>query len=91
MARRVFSAEKIINLLSEAKVLLGQGQTLDGVCRKLSISRQTYYRWRKSYGGIRAEQEKRLKKLERQNGRLKRLVRDLSLDNAILKAALLGN
>jgi len=91
MAKRTFNPEKIINLLREAEVLLSQGQALDAVCRKLSITRQTYYRWRKSYGGMRTEQAKRLKELERENGRLKRLVGDLSLDNAMLKEALRGN
>ena len=91
MPKRTFNPEKIINMLREAEVLLSQGQELDAVCRKLSITRQTYYRWRKSYGGMRTEQAKRLKELERENGRLKRLVGDLSLDNAALKEALRGN
>ena len=91
MAKRTFNPEKIINLLREAEVLLSRGQPLDTVCRKLSITRQTYYRWRKSYGGMRTEQAKLLKELERENGRLKRLVGELSLDNAALKEALRGN
>jgi len=91
MAKRTFNPEKIINMLREAEVLLSQGKELDAVCRKLAITRQTYYRWRKSYGGMRREQAKRLKELERENGRLKRLVGDLSLDNAALKEALRGN
>jgi putative transposase len=91
MPRRALPVEKIINLLREAEVFLSQGESLEAICRKLSITRQTYYRWRKSYGGMRTEQAKRLKELERENGRLKQLVGDLSLDNAILKEAARGN
>ena len=79
MARRVFKTKQIINLLLKAEVLLSQGQALAAVCRKLSISRQTYYSWRKSYGGMRTEQSKRLKELELENRRLRRLVGDLRL------------
>ena len=91
MPRRAFPVEKIINLLREAEVFLSQGESLEAICGKLSITRQTYYRWRKSYRGMRTEQAKRLKELERENGRLKQLVGDLSLDNAILKDAARGN
>jgi len=91
MGRKRFTAEQIINLLREAEVLLNQGSTVGEVCRKLGISEQTYYRWRKDYGGMRVDQAKRLKELEREKARLKKLVADLSLDNDILKEAARGN
>jgi transposase-like protein len=78
-------------MLREAEVLLSQGATAAEVVRKLSISEQTYYRWRREYGGMRIEQAKRLKVLEKENTRLKKLVADLSLDNAILKEVSRGN
>ena len=88
MARKRYSAEQIILKLREAEVLLAQGQTIWQVCRALEISEQTYYRWRREYGGMDTTQAKKLKELEKQNGRLKKLVADLSLDNAILKEAI---
>ena len=91
MGRKRFTAEQIINMLREAEVLLNQGSTVGEVCRKLGISEQTYYRWRKDYGGMRVDQAKRLKELEKENTRLKKLVADLSLDNDILKEAARGN
>ena len=91
MSRKRFSSEQIIGMLREAEVLLSQGMTIGEVSRKLSISEQTYYRWRKDYGGMRVDQARRLKDLEKENSRLKRLVADLSLDNAILKEASRGN
>ena len=91
MSRKRFSSEKIISILREAEVLQSQGMTIGEVSRKLCISEQTYYRWRKEYGGMRINQAKRLKDLERENSRLKRFVADLSLDNAILKEANRGN
>jgi len=78
-------------MLREAEVLLNRGSSVIEVSRKLGIAEQTYYRWRKSYGGMRVDQAKRLKKLELENSRLKKLVADLSLDNAILKEANRGN
>ena len=90
MAKRRFSAKDIITKLREAEVLTSQGKSVEEVCRSLEISDQTYYRWRKEYGGMRTEQARRLKELEQENTRLKRLVADLSLDNAILKEALRG-
>jgi transposase-like protein len=78
-------------MLREAEVLLNQGSTVGEVCRKLGISEQTYYRWRKDYGGMRVDQAKRLKELEKENARLKKLVADLSLDKDILKEAARGN
>jgi putative transposase len=91
MARKRFTPEQIITMLREAEVLLNQATPVAEVCRKLSISEQTYYRWRKEYGGMRVDQAKRLKELEQENSRLKKLVADLSLDNAILKEANRGN
>jgi len=86
--RKVFSAEQIIMKLREAEVLLGQGKKVKEACRVLEISEQTYYRWRKEYGGLNTTQAKKLKDLEKENARLKHLVADLSLDNAILKEVL---
>jgi putative transposase len=91
MARKVFKPEQIINKLREAEVLLSQGSTVGEASRKLGVTEQTYYRWRKEYGGMRVEQARRLQELEKENGRLKRLVADISLDNAILKEASRGN
>ena len=91
MARRRFTSEQIITMLREAEVLLNQGSTVIEAVRKLGIAEQTYYRWRKEYGGMRIDQAKRLKELELENARLKKLVADLSLDNAILKEANRGN
>ncbi len=91
MARKRYSAEQIIRKLREAEVELAQGQTTAQVCKKLGISEQTYYRWRKEYGGLRIDQAKRLKQLEQENARLKKVVADLSLDNAILKEVSEGN
>jgi len=76
--------------LREAEVLLSQGQTVPVVCKTLGIAEQTYYRWRKAYGGLKIDQAHRLRELEQENARLKRLVADLSLDNAIIKEALRG-
>jgi len=91
MARKVFKPEQIINMLREAEVLLSQGSTVGEASRKIGVTEQTYYRWRKGYGGMRVEQARRLQELERENSRLKRLVADISLDNAILKEAARGN
>ena len=91
MARKRFSPEQIITMLREAEVLLNQSNPVAEVCWKLGISKQTYYRWRKEYGGMRVDQARRLKELEQENVRLKKLVADLSLDNAILKEVNRGN
>ncbi len=90
MARKVFTAEEIISKLREAEVLLSQGQPLATICRGLGVSEQTYYRWplREEYGGMRTDQAHRLKELEKENTRLKKLVADLSLDNSMLKEVL---
>ena len=91
MVRKAFKPEQIINKLREAEVLLSQGATVGEASRKLDVTEQTYYRWRREYGGMRLEQARRLKELEKENSRLKRLVADISLDNAILKEAARGN
>jgi len=91
MGRVRFTPEQIIGKLREAEVLLGQGTSIGEAIRKLGVSEQTYYRWRKEYGGMRVDQARRLKELEVENSRLKKLVADLSLDNAILKESLRGN
>ena len=91
MPGKRFTAEKIINMLREAEVLLSTRKSAGEVCRELNISEQTYYRWRKEYGGMRVDQAKKLKLLEKENQRLKVLVADLSLDNAILRDTVLGN
>jgi len=91
MARKRHATEDIINKLREAEVSLARGMAVPEVCRKLGVTEQTYYRWRKEYGGLTRDQAKRLKELEQENARLKKLVADLSLDNAILKEAAQGN
>ena len=91
MARRSYRPEQIIKKLREAEVLLCQGSTIGEAARKIGVTEQTYYRWRREYGGMRIEQVKRLKELEKENARLKRIVADLSFDNDILKEASRGN
>ena len=91
MGRRTYLPEQIINKLREAEILLSQGSTVAEASRQLAVTEQTYYLWRKEYGGMRVEQAKRLKDLEKENARLKRLVADLSLDNSILKEVTRGN
>ena len=91
MVRKSNRAEQIINKLREVEILLSQGATVGEASRKIGVTEQTYYRWRKEYGGMRIEQAKRLKELEKENSRLRRLVADLSLDNAILKEVTRGN
>ncbi len=91
MSRKRFSVEQIINHLREAEVLLSQGQTVGGICRRIGVSEQSYYRWRREYGGLKLDQARRLKMLEQENARLKRAVADLTLDKLILKEAAEGN
>ena len=88
MPRKQFSSEQIITKLREAEVLLSQGMRVNEAARQLEISEQTYYRWRKEYGGLDTTQARKLKQLEKENLQLKTLVTDLSLDNAILKEVL---
>ena len=86
--RRRYSPEQIVMKLREAEVFLSQGQTIAQACKVIEISEQTYYRWRREYGGMDVSQAKQLKELVKENARLKKLVADLSLDNAILKEVL---
>ena len=91
MASKRHTAEQIISKLREAEVLLATGTKMPQVCRKIGITEQTYYRWRKEYGGVRTDQVKRFKEVEKENVRLKKIVADLTLDNAILKEAAYPN
>jgi putative transposase len=91
MAKKGYTPEQIINKLREAEIILSQGNSIGEASRKIGVTEQTYYRWRKEYGGMRVEQAKKLKELDKENTRLKKLVADLSLDNAILKEIAEGN
>ena len=91
MSRKRFSAEQIIGHLREAEVRLAQGQTVGEICRQIGISEQSYYRWRREYGGLKLDQTRRLKDLERENGRLRRAVADLTVEKLVLKDAAEGN
>ncbi len=91
MARKKHTVEQIISKLREAEVQLGQGSTVGDVCRSLGVTEQTYYRWRKEWGGLKLDPAKRLKLLERENGQLRRAVADLTLDKLVLKEAAEGN
>ena len=91
MKRNHFKVEEIIRMLREAEVHLSQGKSVAQVSRELGITEQTYYRWRKEYGGMKVSQARRLKELEQENARLKRAVADLTLDKLILREALEGN
>jgi transposase-like protein len=85
------TAEQIVRKLREAEVELAKGHSIKAVCKRLGITDQTYYRWRKEYGGLQVDQAKRLKDLERENGRLKKLLAEAELDKAILKEVAQGN
>jgi transposase-like protein len=91
MGRQRFTAEGIVRKLREAEVDLSRGQTLAQVCKKIGVCEQTYYRWRKEYGGLRLGQAKHLRELERENARLKKLVAEQALEISILKEAASGN
>jgi putative transposase len=91
MGRKRYTPEQIVHLLREAEVLLSQGRTVPKMCRELGFSSQTYYRWRRTYGGLDVNRARRLKELERENARLKRLAGEQALDIAILKEASRGN
>jgi putative transposase len=91
MGRKRFSAEEIVNKLRQADVELSRGSTVAQACKQIGVTEQTYYRWRKEYGGMKVDQAKRLKELEKQNARLKKLVADLSLDKAMLQEVASGN
>jgi len=87
MARKRFTAEQIIHKLREAEVAIAKGKSVPEASKLIGVTEQTYYRWRKEYGGLKTDQAKHLKQLERENARLKKVVADLTLDNAILKEA----
>ncbi len=91
MSRKRYRAEEIIHKLREAEVLLAQGKKTPEVCKKLGVTEQTYYRWRREYGGLKVDQAKKLKELEKENFRLKKLLAEAELDKAILKEAASGN
>ena len=91
MARKRYAAEEIIGKLREAEVVLAQGESVAQVARRLGVAEPTYYRWRREFGGMRVDQAKRLKELERENARLKRLVAEQALDNSILREVASGN
>jgi transposase-like protein len=91
LLKKGYTPEQIINKLREAEVMTARGETMDSAMRRLGVTKNTFYRWRKEYGGLRVDQAKRLKELETENSRLKRLVADLSLDVSILREAVSGN
>jgi len=90
MARRRFTTEQIIGYLRQAEVMIGRGLTVEGMLREIDVTANTYYRWRKEYGGLGMDQARRLKELEVENSRLKRAVANLTLDNLILKEVSTG-
>jgi transposase-like protein len=91
MKQKRFKAEQIVVILREAEIQLAKGIDIDEVCRALGVSKQSYYRWRKEYGGLKVDQAKKMKGLEKEHARLKKIVADLTLDNSILKEAAQGN
>ena len=91
MARKRHSTEQIIHKLREAEVLMAKGATIAQACKSIEVVEQTYYRWRREYGGLKIDQAKRFKELEKENARLRHVVADLTLDKAILKEAAEGN
>jgi transposase-like protein len=91
MARKRYTPEQIIRHLRQADFLYSQCRNVPEVCIEIGVTENTYYRWRKEYGGMQVNQAKRLKELERENSRLKRAVADLTLDNLILKESSEGN
>lgn len=91
MKHKRFKAEQIVVMLREAEIQLAKGLDIVEVCRTLGISEQSYYRWRKEYGGLKVDQAKKMKGLEKENARLKKIVADLTIDNSILKEAAEGN
>ena len=91
MPRKRYSVEQIIGHLREAEVFLAQGRTIGEICRQIGISEQSYYRWRREYGGLKLDQARRLKDLERENAQLRRAVADMALEKQVLKEAAEGN
>ena len=91
MSKKRYGSEQIITKLREVEIMLSKGSAIGEASKRIGVTEQTYYRWRKQYGGMRIEQARRLKELEKENFRIKKLVADLSLDNAILKEVSRGN
>jgi len=91
MPRKRFTTEQIIHKLREAEVELSKGRSVGQACKKIGVTEQTYYRWRREYGGLKLDQAKRLRELEKENGRLKKLLAESELDKAILREAASGN
>ena len=91
MTKKTYTSEQIIRILRQSEVLIGQGKSIIEACRDLSISDGTYYKWRKEYGGMQIPQVKRLKELQLENTRLRRVIADLTLNNLILKDIAQGN
>ena len=91
MRKKAFTAEQIVTVLRQIEIAVGQGKSVPIACREAGISDVSYYRWRKEYGGLQLDQAKRMKELEKENARLKRLVADLSLDKAMLQEIASGN
>lgn len=91
MPTKRYSTEQILAKLRQAEVEIAQGKTVPEACRTIGVVQQTYYRWRKEYGGLKLDQAKRFKDLEKENARLKKLVADMALDKAIMEEALRGN
>lgn len=91
MSRKRYTPEQIIGMLREAEVRVSRGESVGAICRSLAVSEQSYYRWRREYGGLKVDQAKRLKDLEKENARLRRAVSDLTLDKLILKEVAEGN
>lgn len=91
MAKKKHSPEEVVKILRDIEIELGRGHTQDDACKKLGITLQTYYRWRKEFGGLKIDQARRLKELELENQRLKKVVAELALDNSVLKEINKGN
>ena len=91
MPRKHYKPEEVVKLIRLVEIEIGQGKTTSQACKQLGFTEQSYYRWRKEYGGLQINQAKRLKALEKENSRLKKMVADLSLDKDILNEALRGN
>ena len=91
MSTKRYKPEQIVNLLRQIEVAVANGKTTPQACRDAEITTQTYYRWRKEFGGLKLDQAKRLKELEKENGRLKRLVAELSLEKQVLREVAQGN
>jgi putative transposase len=91
MARKIYKPEEIVNLLRQVEVAVANGKSTPVACKEAGIVEQTYYRWRKEYGGLKVDQARRLKELEQENSKLKRLVSELSLEKLVLKDIASGN